>query len=89
MTIIMQMTAELVPMLPLSRKNSGTPIAAPAPKHMSCRFVRLSMTFVLTALRSLGTGTYAMFCCHLRQCALKIPLAREPVLNSVKQSSTV
>ncbi len=38
MTIIMQMTAELVPMLPLSRKNSSTPIAAPAPKHMSCRF---------------------------------------------------
>ena len=30
MTTIMQMAAELFPSGPLSRKNSGTPISAPA-----------------------------------------------------------
>ena len=44
-------------MLPLSIKKSGTPIAAPPPKHMSCLFVRLNMTLVFTAFKSLGTGT--------------------------------
>ena len=41
----------------LHRKNSGTATAAPEPKQMSWRFVRLNITFVLTAFKSLGTGT--------------------------------
>ena len=88
MTIIMQIAAALVPMLPLSIKKSGTPIAAPPPKHMSCLLVRLNMTLVFTAFKSLGTGTYAKFH-HLRQWAWNRLLARELVLNSVKHSSTV
>ena len=54
------MDAALVPMTDLHRKNIGSPIAAPEPKHTSWRFVRLNTTFVLTAFKSFGTGTYAM-----------------------------
>lgn len=49
--------AVLVPRLPRHKKNSGTPMSAPLPKQISCRFVRLKATFVLTFVRSLGTGT--------------------------------
>ena len=88
MTSIMQRAAVLTPVWALSRKNSGTPSAAPALKHTSWRFVRFSSTLVLTAFKSLGTGTYAKFH-HLRQWAWNRLLARELVLNSVKHSSTV
>ena len=88
MTRIMQMAAVLLPALPLSRKKSGTPMSAPLPKHRSCRFVKLNMTLVFTAFKSLGTGTYAKFY-HLRQWALNTLRARELVLNSEKHSSTV
>lgn len=59
MTMTMQMAAALIPVWPLSKKKSGTPMSAPHPKQTSCLFVRLNMTFVFTAVRSLGTGTYA------------------------------
>ena len=39
------------------KKKSGTPISAPPVKQISCRLVRLNMTFVLTFVKSLGTGT--------------------------------
>ena len=87
-TTIITMAAGLVPMLPLSKKKSGTPMSAPPPKHRICRFVKLNMTLVFTAFKSLGTGTYANFH-HLRQWAWNRLLARELVLNSVKHSSTV
>ena len=46
-----------MPRLGLVRKKIGTPAAAASAKQMSCRFVRLNMTFVLTRFRSFGTGT--------------------------------
>ncbi len=58
-TSIMHMAAVLLPRGRRRRKNSGTPISAPAPKQISWRLVRLNMTFVFTRVRSLGTGTYA------------------------------
>lgn len=88
MTIIMQIAAALEPALPLSKKKSGTPTSAPPPKHSSCLFVKLNMTLVFTAFKSLGTGTYANIY-HLRQWALNRLLERLPVLNSVKHSRTV
>ena len=42
------------------KKKIGTPTAAAREKHTSCRLVRLNMTFVLTRLRSFGTGTNAI-----------------------------
>ena len=39
----------------------GVAVKSDKPKHISCRFVRLNITFVLTFVRSLGTGTYAMY----------------------------
>ena len=56
----MMKTATVWGTLSLSKKNSGTPTRAAAPKHTSCRFVRLNMTLVFTRVRSLGTGTYAI-----------------------------
>ncbi len=56
-TMQMEAPPALKPAGPLSKKKSGTPMSAPLPKQMSCRFVRLNMTFVFTAVRSLGTGT--------------------------------
>ena len=41
MTTIIIIAAVLTPVTPLSKKKSGTPISAPPPKQMSCRFVRL------------------------------------------------
>lgn len=46
-----------VPGCPRSRKKSGTPTSAPLPKQTNCRLVRLKATFVLTFVKSLGTGT--------------------------------
>ncbi len=44
-------------LLDTRKKKSGTPISAPPVKQISCRLVRLNMTFVLTFVKSLGTGT--------------------------------
>ena len=60
MTIIISIAAELVPMGFLSKKKSGTPMSAPPPRQRSCLFVRLRSTLLLTFVRSLGTGTYAI-----------------------------
>ena len=87
--ITMRIAAALVPMWLFVRKNSGRPSAPPAPKQISCRFVRLNMTFVFTAFRSLGTGTYAIVFHLPSQWALKMLFASEPVLNREKHSSTV
>ena len=38
------------------RKYSGTPISAPPPKQINCRFVRLKKIFVLIFDKSLGTS---------------------------------
>ena len=60
MTSTMIRVANVWGTLSLSKKKSGTPTKAAAPKHTSCRFVRLNMTFVFIRVRSLGTGTYAI-----------------------------
>ncbi len=61
MASIMQSAAVVVPVLPRSKKNSGTPMRSAAPKQSSCRFVRLKSTFDLTRVKSLGIVTYAIF----------------------------
>src|SRR5699024_10023442 len=43
-----------------SKKYSGTPTRAAAPKQSSCRLVRLNASLDLTLVKSLGTGTYAI-----------------------------
>lgn len=60
MTSIITNAAALVPALSLSKKKSGNPIRSATEKHIICRFVRFRATFVLTLVKSLGTGTYAM-----------------------------
>ena len=72
MTTIMHMTAVLTLEKCLTAKNSGTPISAPMPKHMSCLFVRLKSTFVFTRVRSRGTGIYAAIVSG-RECAAYFP----------------
>ena len=52
-----QIAAALLERLCRSRKNSGTPTAAPLPKQTSCRLVKLKRTLVFTAFKSFGTGT--------------------------------
>lgn len=59
MTTIMQRVAALELMALLSKKKSGTPMSAAAPKQMSCRLVRPNMTLDFTFVRSLGIVTYA------------------------------
>ena len=59
-TRIITNAARLVPVLPLSKKKSGSPTRSAAAKKISCRFVRLKATFVLMRDRSFGTGTYAI-----------------------------
>jgi len=54
---IITSTAGLVPIKSLRMKKGGKPTASAAEKQMSCRLVRLSITFVLTLLKSLGIGT--------------------------------
>lgn len=61
MTSIIKNAAALVGMLLRIRKNKGKPIAAPAPKNISCRLVSPSANFVFTFVRSFGIGTYAIF----------------------------
>ena len=60
MTSIITNAARLVPALSLSKKKSGSPIRRAAEKHIICRFVRFKATFVLTLVKSFGTGTYAI-----------------------------
>ena len=60
MTRIMHSVAEVVPILPLLKKKSGTPTSAADPKHTSCRFVRPNSILLLIFVRSFGTGTYAI-----------------------------
>ena len=55
-TIIRRLAVEL-PKGPLVAKYRGTPMAMPILKQISCRFVRLNSTLVLTLVRSLGTVT--------------------------------
>ena len=57
MTRIMHREAELLPRGFCRKKNSGTPVSAPQPKQINCRFVRLNITFVFTFVKSFGTGT--------------------------------
>ena len=59
MTRIMHSAAEVVPMLLLLKKKSGTPTSAADPKHTSCRFVRPNSILLLIFVRSFGTVTYA------------------------------
>ena len=89
MTITMTSAAVLTPKGAFNKKKAGTPRSAPPPKQMSCRFVRLNSTFVLTFDKSFGTGTYAMCVEPPFHRALKMDLETLPVLNSVKHSSTV
>ena len=60
MTRIMHSAAEVVPMLLLLKKKSGTPTSAADPKHTSCRFVRPNSILLLIFVRSFGTVTYAI-----------------------------
>ena len=54
---IINRSAGVLPIAPLVRKYVGIPITPPREKQISCRFVRLKATFVLTFVRSFGTGT--------------------------------
>lgn len=57
MTTIITIAAAVVPMLPLSKKKSGTPMSAASPKQISCRFVKLKSTLDLIFVKSFGTFT--------------------------------
>src|SRR5699024_8431657 len=57
---IITMAAAVVPRGVRSKKYSGTPTKAAAPKQSSCRLVRLNAILDLTLVKSLGTGTYAI-----------------------------
>lgn len=59
MTRIMHSAAEVMPILPLLKKKSGTPTSAADPKHTSCRFVSPNSILLLIFVRSFGTVTYA------------------------------
>lgn len=59
MAMIMMSAAALMGRQLLRTKNSGTPMSAPPPKQISCRFVKLNMTLVFTEVRSFGMSTYA------------------------------
>ena len=59
-TTIMQTVAVLELTVPRSKKKSGTPMSAAAPKHISCRLVRPNITFDFTLVRSFGMVTYAI-----------------------------
>ena len=56
-TRIITIVAVLVPRGSLRKMKAGNPIRAPAPKHTSCRLVRLNSTLVLIFVKSLGTVT--------------------------------
>jgi len=57
MTTIITIAAAVVPMPPLSKKKSGTPMSAASPKQISCRFVKLKSTLDLIFVKSFGTFT--------------------------------
>lgn len=59
MTIIMQNAAALLLAVRLSKKKSGTPMSAAAPKHISCRLVSPNNTLDFTFVKSFGMVTYA------------------------------
>jgi hypothetical protein len=65
MNTIINITAPELPIIPFVAKNTGAPIAAATPKHISCLFVRLNITLVLTFDKSLGTETNAITENHL------------------------
>jgi len=54
---IIRNTAPSLPIDALVNRYVGTPTAAAEPKQINCLFVRFKATFVLTVLKSLGTGT--------------------------------
>ena len=54
---IINNSAGVLPIPPLVKKYVGIPTAPPREKQMSCRLVKLKATFVLTLVRSFGTGT--------------------------------
>ena len=57
MTTIITIAAAVVPMPPLNKKKSGTPMSAASPKQISCRFVKLKSTLDLIFVKSFGTFT--------------------------------
>jgi hypothetical protein len=57
MTSTMSSVAALVGIALRSEKKSGKPIAAAEPKHTACLFVKPSINFVFTRVKSLGIET--------------------------------
>ena len=62
MIVTIRMAAILEPIGFLMNRYNGIPTTAASEKKINCRFVRFNATFVLTLVRSFGTGTYAMVC---------------------------
>ena len=60
MTVTIRIAETLEPSGFFVRRYNGTPTTAAREKKISCRFVKFNATFVLTFVRSLGTGTYAI-----------------------------
>lgn len=58
-TTIMQRVAALELTAVLSKKKSGTPMSAAAPKHINCRLVSPNRTLDFTFVKSFGIVTYA------------------------------
>ncbi len=85
--ITIVMTATVTDAYSFRRKKDGTPRSAASPKQMICRFVRFKKILVFTRERSRGMFTNDAILPP--QCALKIVFESDPVLNSVKQRSTV
>ena len=61
MIITMINVAALGGMAPRSKKKSGSPVAAAAPKHTVCLLVSPRTNLVRTAFRSFGIGTCPIF----------------------------
>jgi len=57
MTITMRNAAVLTGRNVFNKKKSGNPVAAAPPKHTVCLFVRPSMNFVFTRVKSFGIDT--------------------------------
>ena len=60
MTVTIRIADTLEPRGFFASRYNGTPTIAAIEKKISCRFVRFNATFVLTLVRSFGTGTYAI-----------------------------
>ena len=60
MTVTIRIADTLEPRGFFASRYNGTPTTAASEKKISCRFVRFNATFVLTLVRSFGTGTYAL-----------------------------